>query len=118
MGVAEDGKPVWKRTAFHEDLTEKAVFSFVESDWRKPGSVELEEGAEYDGAEGYEIVIPAAVHKRRDEHFTFCTFHLVEGTYMSNTWAAFGTEARYEADGNSIVLWGENPYSGKILFVG
>ena len=80
--------------------------------------MELEEGAEYDGAEGYEIVIPAAVHKRRDEHFTFCTFHLVEGTYMSNTWAAFGTEARYEADGNSIVLWGENPYSGKILFVG
>lgn len=118
VGVAEDGRPVWKRTAFHEDLTEKAVFSFVESDWRKPGSVELEEGAEYDGAEGYEIVIPAEKHGRKSGDFGFHVFHLVDGTYTTNTWAAFGTEARYEADGNSIVLWGENPYSGKILFVG
>lgn len=123
-GVTEDGKAVWKRNALQEDLTERVVFSFVEADWGRPASAgneteaqEGEDSPEYDGAYGYEIVIPAEVHKRKDENFTFCPFHLVDGTYMTNTWAAFETTARFDADANTIILWTDNPYSGKILFV-
>lgn len=124
VGVTEDGGPVWKKTAFHEDFDEKAVFTFAEADWGQPAQAETneeiqegEDSPEYDGAYGYEIVIPAAVHKRKNGCFGFFPFHLVDGAYISNTWAALGTEARYETDTNAVILWSENPYSGKILFV-
>lgn len=101
-----------------------AVFAFTAEDWGPPASwapeepAEGEEAAAYDGSLGYEIVIPAAEHKRKSGDFGFQVFHQVEGRYITNTWAAFGTEARYDGEAGTVTLESADPYPGKILFVG
>lgn len=116
---------------------DSAVVTFTETDWGPPASWMPEEPAEgteaasdateggttetpsaYDGSLGYEIVIPASAHKRRSGDFSFQVFHLVEGAYITNTWAAFGTGTRYDGEAGTVTLESADPYPGKILFVG
>lgn len=101
-----------------------AVVTFTEADWGPPASwtpeepAEGEEPAAYDGSLGYEIAIPASAHKRRSGDFSFQAFHQVDGTYITNTWAAFGTGARYDGEAGTVTLESADPYPGKILFMG
>ena len=107
-----------------QDFSGAAVFAFTAEDWGPPASwapeepAEGEEAAAYDGSLGYEIVIPAAAHKRKNGDFGFQVFHLVEGKYITNTWAALGTSADYDGEAGSVTLSSADPYPGKILFVG
>jgi len=98
--------------------TEAAAVPFETAEWGPPASVTVEEGTEYDGASGYELVIPSEKHGRKSGNFAFQIFHLVEGVYKTNTWGALGTEVRYDAETGSVVLASADAYSGKILFVG
>lgn len=114
-----------------------AVVTFTEADWGPPASWTPEEPAggenaaseateggasetpsAYDGSLGYEIAIPASAHKRRSGDFSFQAFHQVDGTYITNTWAALGTGARYDGEAGTVTLESTAPYPGKILFVG
>ncbi len=98
------------------DLPGAAAVSFQASEWGPPASVTA--GAEYDGASGYALTVPAEKHKRKGGDFTFQIFHLLaDGTYRTNTWAAMGTEVRYDEGTGSAVLESPDAYSGKILFV-
>lgn len=107
-----------------QDFSGAAVFAFTAEDWGPPASwapeepAEGEEAAAYDGSLGYEIVIPAAAHKRKSGDFGFQVFHQIEGRYITNTWAAVGTEARYDGEAGTVTLESADPYPGKILFVG
>lgn len=122
----------------HPDLAagRAAVFAFTAEDWGPPASWVPEEPEEaqatdeagesgaaedpptYDGSLGYEIVIPAETHKRKSADFSFQVFHQVEGRYITNTWAAFGTGADYDGEAGTVTLSSSDPYPGKILFVG
>lgn len=107
-----------------QDFSGAAVFAFMAEDWGPPASwtpeepAEGEEAAAYDGSLGYEIVIPAAAHKRKNGDFGFQVFHLVEGKYITNTWAALGTGADYDGEAGTVTLSSSDAYPGKILFVG
>lgn len=105
--------------AAHDDLV-SAVFAFTAEDWGPPASWETEgaEPAAYDGALGYELVIPAGVHKRKSGDFGFQVFHQLEGRYAANTWAALGAGADYDEENETITLTSAAPFPGKILFVG
>ena len=101
-----------------------SVFAFTAEDWGPPASwmpedpAEGGEAAPYDGSLGYEIVIPAETHKRKSGDFGFHVFRQVEGRYITNTWAAFGTGADYDGEAGTVTLSSSDPYPGKILFVG
>lgn len=107
-----------------QDFSGAAVFAFTAEDWGPPASwapeepAEGEEAAAYDGSLGYEIVIPAAAHKRKSGDFGFQVFHQIEGRYITNTWAAVGTGADYDGEAGTVTLSSADPYPGKILFVG
>ena len=110
--------------SLEENLANSAVFTFTAEDWGPPASwapeepAEGEEAAAYDGSLGYEIVIPAAAHKRQSGDFGFQVFHQIEGKYITNTWAALGTGADYDGEAGTVTLSSADPYPGKILFVG
>ena len=101
-----------------------AIVTFTAEDWGPPASwapeepAEGEEAAAYDGSLGYEIVIPAAAHKRKSGDFGFQVFHQIESRYITNTWAALGTGADYDGEAGTVTLSSADPYPGKILFVG
>lgn len=104
-----------------QDFSSTTVFTFAEADWTQPPDWTPAEGAEsseYDGSQGYVISIPAATHKRKTGDFGFHVFHQVEGKYVTNTWAAFGTGADYDGASKAVTLSCSAPYPGKILFVG
>ncbi len=103
------------------DFSSSTVFPFTAEDWGPPPDWAPAEGAEsseYDGSQGYVIVIPAATHKRKSGDFGFQVFHQVEGKYITNTWAALGTCADYDGEAKTVTLSCSSPYPGKILFVG
>lgn len=128
--------------SLEENMANSAVFAFTAEDWGPPASWAPEEPAEeeagesgaaegsttedgatedppaYDGSLGYEIVIPAAAHKRKNGDFGFQVFHQIEGKYITNTWAALGTGADYDGEAGTVTLSSADPYPGKILFVG
>lgn len=110
--------------SLEENLANSAVFTFTAEDWGPPASwapeepAEGEEAAAYDGSLGYEIVLPAAAHKRKSGDFGFQVFHQIEGKYITNTWAALGTGADYDGEAGTVTLSNADPYPGKILFVG
>lgn len=102
------------------DLSSTTVFTFTAEDWGPPASwtpAEGEEAAAYDGSLSYEIVIPAEVHKQKDGDFGFQMFHLVDGRYITNTWAAIGTGARYDGEAGTITLEAADAFPGKILMI-
>jgi len=115
------------------DFSNTAVVPFEASEWGEPAPDAPEEtpAAEsqaegeptedppaYDGARGWELVIPAEKHGRKSGDFTFQIFHLVAGKYLTSTWGAIGTEVRYDEAAGNVILASPDPYSGKILFVG
>ena len=115
--------PVFNRDGVLEarDFSSTTVFTFAEADWTQPPDWAPAEGAEsseYDGSQGYVISIPAATHTRKSGDFGFHVFQQVEGKYVTNTWAAFGTDADYDGASKAITLSCSAPYPGKILFVG
>ena len=65
----------------------------------------------------YTLSIAQAQHGRQDRGFTCSIWHLVNGTYIRNTWAAMGTNIRYNED-KTITLESETPYNGTIVFSG
>lgn len=89
-----------------QDFSGSAVTAFTEADWQS------------DGADGYKIVLTAEVHKRKTADFGFQTFHLLDGRYAANTWAALGTEVRFDTEAQTVTLQSSRAYPGKILFVG
>lgn len=100
------------------DFSSSAVFPFAAEDWGPPASwAPEEEASAYDGAEGWEIVIPAERHGRKNGDFGFHVFHHLEGGFVTNTWAALGAQARYDQDAGTVVLESASPFPGKILFV-
>ena len=124
-----------------QDFSGAAVFAFTAENWGPPASWAPEEPAEeagesgaaegsttedgaaedppaYDGSLGYEIVLPAAAHKRKNGDFGFQVFHQIEGRYITNTWAALGTGADYDGEAGTVTLSSSDAYPGKILFVG
>ena len=44
-------------------------------------------------------------------------FHLVNGRYITNTWAAIGTGARYDGEAGTITLEAADAFPGKILMI-
>lgn len=99
-----------------QDFSSASVFTFTEANWGAPAS--WGGSGSYDGSLGYEIVIPAATHKRKSSDFGFHIFHQVNGKYITNTWAALGTGVDYAEGAKTVTLSSSDRYTGKILFVG
>lgn len=68
-----------------------------------------------EGEDGeYTITVPAATHQRLGPDFGCLLRHKVGEVYTSNTWAALGTQSRW--DSGAIVLSSGEAYDGCAMF--
>ena len=81
----------------------KAI-EFSNTEWTASGSV-------------YTLTIPNTVHGMKNGDFAYMVYHLVDGKYVDDTWAAFSTEVRYDTSSQVITLKYKTAYSGKIVLV-
>ena len=77
--------------------------TFADTDWRASG-------------DEHTITIPRSRHKRQSGDFHACVWHLVNGSYVKNTWAAFETDVRYNSATGDIVLTYRDTFPGKVTF--
>lgn len=68
-------------------------------------------------SDGYTITVPASTHKLSSGNFVATIFHLKNGIYATNTWAAKTVDVQYDASGN-VVLWSSSAFPGRIVFSG
>ena len=71
-----------------------------------------------DAASGYTLTISASAHGRQSANFICSVWHLVNGAYRRNTWAAQTTDIHYDTSTGNIVLSSETAYAGKVTFMG
>lgn len=86
--------------------TKPATFTFAEGDWTE-------------GTDGnYTITVAASVHQRKSAVFGYSFLHLVDGAYKGNTWAAIGTNPKYDSATGNIVMTTPDAYAGAVVFYG
>lgn len=66
----------------------------------------------------YTMTILPASHGRTSANFICGIWHLVNGKYSRNTWAAQTTDVHYDVETGNIILTSETAYSGKVTFMG
>lgn len=70
-------------------------------------------------AEGdYELRLTRQQHKRQNSGFGYHLQSFVGDGYRGGTWETAGTAVIYDEETGDMVLKGENPYSGRIVFLG
>ena len=81
------------------------MVDFSEEDWTAGGI-------------GYTLTIAQSQHGCTSGEFLTAIWHLVNGDYRRNTWAAFTTEVSYDSTTGNVVLDSEISFDGKISFMG
>ena len=66
----------------------------------------------------YKIVFSKDAHKRTSNSFGYVLSYLSGGSYKKNTWATAGTDVRYSAATQEIILRTSEPYAGAVAFFG
>lgn len=66
----------------------------------------------------YTLVMPYEQHKRLNEAYGFRLQTLVDGTYVTNTWAAAETQVSFDAETKEIRMTSAEPYAGRVVFFG
>lgn len=77
---------------------------FESADWASSGSQ-------------YTMTIPSSIHKLQNGEFVATVFHLLNGKYVTNTWAAKTTDVSMDSSGN-IILESSDAFAGRIVFSG
>lgn len=81
--------------------------TFSASDWTQ----------DTDGS-GFTLTFSSTQHQRKGEGFACLLRHRVDGSLVSNTWAALGTQCAYNAASGSVTLHAPEAYDGAALFCG
>ena len=89
-----------------------SAVDFTASSWTAVMEEDQETVAEYT------MTILPASHGRTSANFICGIWHLVDGKYSRNTWAAQTTDVHYDAETGNIILTSSTAYSGKATFMG
>lgn len=83
-----------------------AAVPFQQADWTQ-------------GEDGlYSLALPQTAHHRVHAAFGVTLRHSLDGVLTDRTWAALGTQTRYDADTGDVVLTAPDPYDGAAVFYG